>query len=210
MPEFAPHLYDVAVEVVLIAQAAIVVEGEPAAHLGQFGCRKVVERAAHRQFDQENAGWMKDIAQQTPLERQLLTFVDIAKHAQSIDGAIEFGSSRAAEWVRANLLAPLLKGLDSQGGGRALLFHCFPFTLLRLLVLSVLLKLLQAFQFAALPELVALVFAQARSADAPQMPRIAGPPQVQYGVIANDERTRDGQQFGGDALERLLKWFPGR
>src|SRR5260370_29415676 len=84
--------------------------------------REIVKDAARQHFNQKDASRVEDVAQQTPLECQLFAFVDIAKHTQRIDGAFEFGSPGAAERVRANLLAPLLQGLESHLVGRALLF----------------------------------------------------------------------------------------
>src|SRR5713226_3373974 len=122
MPQFAPHLRHIPVQRVLVAETAIMIEGEPAAYLRQFASREIVKDAARQHLNQKDASRVEDVAQQTPLERQLFAFVDIAKHTQRIDGALEFGGSGAAERVRADLLAPLLQSLESHLGGRALLF----------------------------------------------------------------------------------------
>src|SRR6266699_3636952 len=66
----------------------------------------------------------------------------------------------------------------------------------------------QAYQLALLPELIALVLAQAGGADAVQVSCIARAPEVEDRVVANHKRAGDGQEFTCDALERLFKRLP--
>ena len=69
MPQFAPHLRYIPVQRVLVVEAAIMVEGEPAAHLRQLARREIVKDAACQHLNQKDASRVEDVAQQTPLER---------------------------------------------------------------------------------------------------------------------------------------------
>src|SRR2546421_4128607 len=194
-PEFAAHLQDMGIQDVAVIEAAFMIEDEPAANLRQFGCRKVIQHSLGNQLDKKDTGGVEDTAQQAPFQRQSIALIDIVKCAQGEDRAFEFGCASAAEWIRANLLAPLLQCGNGCGGRHAFLLASL------LTFLSAQFQFLQANQFALLPQYIALVFAQTGGTDAAQVFDIAGPPQVQHRVIANDKRTRDRQQFACDALE---------
>ncbi len=192
-----------AVQDVAIKQAALVIKGEPATHLGQFRGRQLIESAPGNQLDQEDARRVKDTAQQASLEGQLLLRVDIAERAQGEDGAIHLGCPGAAERVRTDPLASLLQCFDRCCGGRAFFLAGF------LALVCVPRLSFDTSYLALLPQHVALVLAQAGCADAPQVGDIARPPEVEHGIIADNKGTGDGQQFGGDALERFFELLPG-
>src|SRR5258707_2274652 len=135
-------------------------------------------------------------------KRELLILADVTKCTERKDGAIEFRGSGATERVRADLPASFLQGLRCAIGCLALLFP-------RLLTFLVgFFQLLQAYQLALLPELIALVLAQAGGADAVQVSCIARAPEVEDRVVANHKRAGDGQEFTWDPMEPLFKRVP--
>src|SRR5260370_38192993 len=136
------------------------------------------------------------------IRRDVVVVVCVTSGRDRKGGVLVFGGSRERAGVGADLPASFLQGLCCALGCPALLFP-------RLLTfLVVFFQLLQAYQLALLPELIALVLAPAGGADAVQGSCIARTPEVEDRVVANHKGTGDGQEFTCDALERLFKRLP--
>ena len=97
------------------------IEDEPATNLRQFARREVLQNPLRYHFHKKDTRGMEDAAQQPPFQRQLIMLINIVQRAQGEDGAFEFGCARAAEWIRADLLAPLLQRGKGRIGSRAFL-----------------------------------------------------------------------------------------
>src|SRR6185312_10514591 len=147
---------------------------------------------------------MKDTAQQASLNGKLVILFDIVEYTQGGDGAVELCRTSTAQRVGANARAPFFQRLYRSLGGQAFFL---PGLLAFLLTCF---QLLQPGYLALLPQFIALIFAQAGCADTAQVLYIARSPEIEDGVIANDERRGDGQQFSRNAPKRVLERFPRR